>query len=127
MRAMLAILFFLPLTAFAEIVTVDFVKILNGNIDEAVYYYETNWKQHRIEATKRGYISSYKLLVKSSDDGQTDILLITGYASDAQYKNREVNFADVMQDTQGDGPALLNSKTPSEFREVFDGGVFASD
>ena len=79
MRLMLMIIIFLPFSSLAEVVTVDFVKVLNGNDEEAVFYYENNWKQHRIEAAKRGYISSFKLLIKTSDDGQTDILLITGY------------------------------------------------
>ena len=127
MRIVYVILVLLPLSAFAEVVTVDFVKVLNGNQDEAVYYYENNWKQHRIKALDRGYISSYKLLVKTSDDGQTDILLLTGYATEAQYEAREENFAVVMGESGRDGPALLNEKTPGEFREVVDGGVFDGD
>ena len=121
------ILVFLPLSALAEVVTVDFVKVLNGNTEEAVYYYENNWKQHRIEAAKRGLISSYKLLFKTSTDGQTDILLVTEYGSQAQYENREKNFAAIMRDARGDGPVLLNDKVPDEFRDVVDGGVYSSE
>jgi hypothetical protein len=127
MRILFCGLFFLPLSALAEVVTVDFVRVLNDHHEEAVYYYENNWKQHRIKALDRGYISSYKLLVKTSDDGQTDILLITGYASDSQYEAREDNFAVVMRESRRDGPALLNDKTPGEFRDVVDGGVFTAD
>ena len=123
----LIILVLLPLSAFAEVVTVDFVKVLNGNTEEAVYYYENNWKQHRIEAAKRGLISSYKLLFKTSTDGQTDILLVTEYGSQAQYENREENFAAVMRDTRGNGPMLLNDKVPGEFRDVVDSGVYSSE
>ena len=94
MRRLLTLLLLLPLACVAEVVTVDFVKVLNGNDADAVYYYENNWKRHRIEAAKRGYISSYKLLVKTSDDGQTDILLITGYASESDYDNREETFRE---------------------------------
>ena len=127
MRILLTILVFMPLSAFAEVITIDFVKVLNGNTEEAVYYYENNWKQHRVEAAKRGLISSYKLLFKTSTNGQTDILLVTGYSSQAQYEKREENFAAVMRDTRGDGPALLNDKTPGEFRDVVDGGVYSSE
>lgn len=127
MRIVLAALVLLPLSSLAEIVTVDFVRILNGNNEEAVYYYEQNWKQHRVKAMERGYISSYQLLLKTSDDGNTDILLITGYASESQYALREENFAIVMQDPERDGPRLLNEKLPGEFREVIDGGVFSTD
>ena len=125
MRPILTLLVFLPLTTFAEIVTVDFVKVLNGNTEEAVYYYEHNWKQHRINAMELGYISSYQLLVKTSGDGATDILLITGYASETQYAAREENFAIVMSNPDRDGPELLNEKPPGEFREVVDGGLYS--
>jgi hypothetical protein len=118
---------FLPISALAEVVTVDFVRVLNGNTEEAVFYYENNWKQHRIKAVKKGFISSFKLLLKTSDDGQTDILLITGYASESQYENREKNFARIMSDTGRDGPVMMNDKPPSAFREISDKGIYTSD
>jgi len=127
MRIMLIIVMFLPFSSLAEVVTVDLVKVLNGNHEEAAFYYENNWKRHRIEAAKRGYISSFKLLIKTSDDGQTDILLITGYASESQYEDREKNFVNVMNDTGRDGPVMMNDKPPGTFREVFDRGVYATD
>ena len=127
MRIMLVFIMFLPFSSLAEVVTVDFVKVLNGNDEEAVFYYENNWKQHRIEAAKRGYISSFKLLIKTSDDGQTDILLITGYASESQYEDREKNFLEVMNDAGRDGPVTMNDKLPGAFREVFDRGTYATD
>ena len=127
MRILLAILVLMPVTSLAEVVTVDFVKVLNGNDEEAVFYYENNWKQHRIKAMKKGYISSYKLLVRTSDDGQTDILLITGYATQSQYENREKNFAIVMSAARKDGPTMMNDKLPGAFREIFESGVYTSD
>ena len=127
MRIVLAALFMMPLSSFAEIMLIDFVKVLNGNDEEAIYYYENNWEQYRIKALERGYISSYQLLVRTSDDGNTDILLMTGFASEAEYDAREENFAVVMQEPGRDGPLLLNEKAPGEFREVFDGGVFSGD
>ena len=127
MRIVFSLLLLLPLSSFAEVVTVDFVKVLNNNEPEAVFYYENNWKQHRIKALDRGFISSYKLLVRTSDDGNTDILLITGYASKAEYEAREENFGIAMADRQPDGPLLLNEKMPGEFREIIDGGVYSWD
>ena len=124
MRTSLVVILLLPLSALAEIFTVDFVKVMQGNEEEAIYYYEKNWKRHRIEAAKRNYISSYKLLVKQSEAGQTDILLITGYASESEYENREENFRDVMSETGNDGPRLLNEKKPDEFRKVVDSAVY---
>ena len=127
MRVILTFLLFLPISCFAEVLTIDFVKVLNGNDEEAVFYYENNWKRHRIEATKRGYISSYELLVRTSDEGHADILLITRYATEQEYNNREENFREVMQSTGGDGPLLMTDMPPSEFRQVVDTGVFTND
>ena len=127
MRITLCFLLLLPLPSVAEILTIDFVKVLNGNEAEAVYYYEENWRQYRAKALEKGYISSYQLLVKTSADGNADILLITGYADEAMYAAREENFAVVMQDPEGVGLKLLNEKSPGEFREVFDEGLYVSD
>ena len=127
MRICLIIIMLLPVSASAEIFTIDFVKVVDGNVEEAIYYYENNWKRHRIEAARRSYISSYKLLVRQSEDGQTDILLITGYASEADYEKREENFKDVMSETGKDGLRLINDKKPGEFREVVDSAVYVGD
>ena len=126
MRLILVMALVFPISAMAETLTVDFVRVLNGNEEEALYYYEQNWKQHRIEAARRGFISSYQMLVRTSEDGNTDILLITGYENDEQYEKREENFAIVMNRGESDGPRLLNDMQPGEFREVFDGGNYAA-
>ncbi len=127
MRITLCFLLLLPLPSVAEILTIDFVKVLNGNEAEAVYYYEENWRQYRVKALEMGYISSYRLLVETSSDGNADILLITGYADEAMYAAREENFALVMRDPEGQGLKLLNQKTPGEFREVFGEGLYVGD
>ena len=126
MRILFVVLLLLPLSAAAEVITVDYVRVLNGNAKEAVYFYENNWKKFRIAAVRKGIITSFKLLVKSSQDGQTDILLITAFESQEQYERREENFLEVMQDAREGGPALLNNKSPAEFREVIDRGVYTS-
>ena len=124
MRRLFLALVFAPLTLHAEIVTIDFVKIVNDNDAEARYYYENNWKRHRVAAVEQGVIKSYQLLYRSSDDGEADILLITEYASQQQYEDREKNFEAIMSVTQAGGRRLLNDKQPAEFREIYDGGVF---
>lgn len=126
MRLIIAIALLVPVPGWADTMTVDFVKVLNGNTEEALFYYEQNWKQHRVEAARRGFISSYQMLVRTSDEGGTDILLITGYATDEQYEKREENFAIVMNRSEGGGPRLLNDKSPGEFREVIDGANYTN-
>ncbi len=126
MRMLFVVLFLLPLSATAEVISVDFVRVLNSNTEEAVYFYENNWKKFRIAAVEKGIITSFKLLVKSSREGRTDILLITAFESQEQYERREENFLAVMRDARDDGPALLNNKAPADFREVVDRGVYTS-
>ena len=123
MRAVFCVLMLLPLSALAEIISVDFVRVLNGNQDEALYYYENNWKRYRIDAEEKGFISWYRLLARTSDDGQVDFLLMTAYPTEEHYADREANFATIMD--ASNGPKLLNEKTPGEFREVIDGAEYA--
>lgn len=125
MRVVLLLVLMLPASALAEILSVDFVKVLNNNLDEALYYYENNWKRYRSEAARLGYISSYRLLVRTSDEGGIDIVLLTGYKDEAQYRDREENFAVVMNRGDGEGPRLLNETPPNEFREVYDAGNYS--
>jgi hypothetical protein len=125
-RIVLAVLVFLPLSVLAEVITIDFVRVLHGNTEEAVYFYENNWRNFRIAAVEKGIISSYDLLVRTSEKGQTDILLITVFASPEQYELREENFLLVMRDVAESGPALLNDKPPSEFREIVDRAIYTS-
>ena len=108
---------------FASISTVDFVEIKNGNREEAIYYYENNWLNHRIEAVRVGAIESFELLVSNDPNADVDILLITVYEDEEQYDNREKNFADVMSRTQRNGRQLLNGIQPGDFRKI----VFSSN
>ena len=124
MRTLLAALLLLPLSSFAEVVTVDFVKILNGNAQEAAYYYENNWMVYRAAAKRAGVINSYELLIdRSASDGET-LLLFTVYRDQQQYEAREANFAPIMSEASSLGPRLMNGVEPAEFRDVEYLGTF---
>ena len=110
--------------AAASVSTVDLVRVKNGNVEEALYYYEKNWKAYREAALERGYIEDYRLLVDARNPGAETILLVTVYETAEQYALREENFARIMP---SDGPRLLNDTQPGAFREVEDLGVFTSD
>ncbi len=99
--------------------TVDFVKVKDGKRDEARYYYENNWRFYRAEAVKRGVIDSFEYIdVTSGNDNAFDIILITRYRGEDQFKNREAAFAPIIKELTPNGPFLrLNSK-PDEFRMV---------
>lgn len=99
-----------------KITTIETVEILNDNVDEAIYYFQNNWKQLRINAVEKGYIKSFQLL-KTSYGEKTPfhLLLITTYTDKAQYDKREVHFQELIKEKGG--LKLLNDKEPSEFRK----------
>lgn len=100
-----------------RISTIDFVEILNDNLEEALYYYNNNWKVLRQRAQAKNYILSYQLLqTPLSQDSKVQLLLITTYANKEQYDKREEHFKELI-DARG-GLKLLNDKKPNEFRKV---------
>ena len=121
----LIIIFFVILGAgFSQsnekISTMDFVKILNNNKEETLYYYHNNWKQLRIKAIEKGYISQFQLLeTKASKDAAFEIVLITTYPNKKQFDLREKNFQSLIKERGG--LLLLNEKKPSDFRKVIFG------
>jgi len=119
------------LTPLPVISVIDFVRIKEGKRDEALFYYENNWKIYRDEAQKRGVIESYELVDARSDNNSTfDLMLITRYRGEDQLKNSEANFQPILKQLRPDGPLLKNALKPNEFREnvfVYTGrAVFAS-
>ena len=95
----------------------DFVKILGGHRTEALYFYENNWKIYRDEAMKRGVIESYELIEASSDtNSDFDLILITRYRGEDQFKNSEKNFEPILKELRPTGPMLKNTLKPEQFR-----------
>lgn len=99
-----------------KITTIETVEILNGNEEEAVYYFQNNWKQLRIKAVEKGYIHSFQLLKTTfTEDTPFHLMLVTTYANEEQFNNREPHFSELIK--ASDGLKLLNDKEPSEFRK----------
>ena len=100
----------------------DFVEILNDNKEEAIYYYENNWKVLRDQAIQRGYISSYQLIeVPYSEEAPFHLILVTSFATQEQYDAVEENF-EILISERGERK-LLNDKKPGDFRRI----VFSKD
>ena len=95
---------------------VEYVKIIDPYEEEALFYYEQNWKFFRDAAHKKGYVSGY-LLLKVEDVDEYDLLLVTSFASSEQYDEVEDRFKEIMGVHRPDGPKLLNEITPSQFRK----------
>lgn len=106
-------------TAFASTAktSVDFIQVINGNLDEARYYYLNNWQALRKKAKKRNYIESWQLLeTKATTETPFHFMLITTYANEKQYQQREEHFQLLIKEA---GPLkLLNDKSPGEFRKT---------
>jgi len=102
----------------SPISVIDFVKIKNNKREEALYFYNNNWKVYREIALKKGYISSYKMLLTRPGSGGYDIMLITTYKDSIQQKNSEANFAEIIKAERPKGPKLLNDIKPVDFRET---------
>ncbi|MEI6408188.1 MAG: hypothetical protein WCR52_02290 [Bacteroidota bacterium] len=117
-----AALFLLANYSFGQtpttITTIDFVKIKQNKRQEALFYYENNWKVYRDSALQKGYIESYKLLTTTADTtANFDLMLITTYSDSAQYKLNEARFQEIIKTTRPDGPKLLNALKPGDFRQ----------
>ena len=99
-------------------VTIDYVKIKDGRRDEALYFYENNWKLYRDEAIKRGVIHSYQMLESiPSTTAPFDIILITWYKNEDQHKNSEKNFEPILKELRPSGPKLKNGIGIDDFRQ----------
>lgn len=107
-----------PLLA-QQVSTIDFMKVVDGNRNELIYYYENNWKVLRDMALDRDYIVSYELLETEADStGDFDILLITRYKDEEAYGKAEERFQGLIKEIQTDGgPKLMNNLTPLQFRD----------
>lgn len=99
-----------------RISTVDFVQILNENKEEALFYYQHNWKIVRQMALEENYIVSFEIMeTPYSEEAPFHFMLITTYANKAQYEHREKHFQELIK-LKGK-LELLNDKKPSDFRK----------
>ena len=101
----------------SRITTVSFVQILNDARDEAIFYYQNNWKILREWAMERSYIHSYQLLEAPYDEeAPFELILITTYSNQEQYDLREDHFGKLIEEKGGLN--LMNDKQPNDFRKV---------
>ena len=106
----------LLLEADSKIAVTELVSVLNGNTDEAVYFYRNNWVELRKEAKKRGFIDSWEMQTVKSG-GDFGIVLITRYKDEMQYKLAEPNFRKLIEEMRPEGPLLVNTLKPNDFRK----------
>ncbi|MEP1097752.1 MAG: hypothetical protein ABJG78_21715 [Cyclobacteriaceae bacterium] len=112
------------LTCFASfgqtdngITSLDFVQILNNNREEAIYYYQNNWKVLRDWALEEKIIASYEFFqTESTPDQPFDFILRTTYPDSIQFAAREENFQRLIR-RKGES-RLKNELQPSDFRKI---------
>lgn len=122
MKALFFSLFILiSIPGFAqEISTMDFVKTVDENREELIYYYENNWKVLRDIALEKGYIESYELMtiLEGSTSG-FDVILVTRYKNEDEFNKAEERFQAIIEEVQKSGGLkLLNDLKPGEFRSL---------
>lgn len=108
------VIFFNPIGGFSQIVNLEIVEVINSNKEEAIFYYQKNWKELRKMALERNQIVSYSLLISKKDS--SEIVLTTEYAAD-QFEKSEENFQVLIKEISPAGPKFLNSKRSYEFRK----------
>jgi hypothetical protein len=113
-----AILAFFLTASYAQTISIiDFVKVKDNKLREALYFYENNWKVYREIALKKEYIIGYKFLTTNPDSlASFDFMLITEYADSAQHALAEERFNEIIKEIRPTGPKLLNGYKPNEFR-----------
>jgi len=103
-----------------EVSIFDFVKTVDNNKEELIYYYENNWKILRDIALERDFIESYELLITEADStADFDVILITRYKNEKQYQQGEERFQQIIKERNKEygGVKLLNELNPGEFRK----------
>jgi thiol-disulfide isomerase/thioredoxin len=99
--------------------TIDFIKVKDGKRDEARYYYENNWRFYRAAALKRGLIDSYEYIdTMAGSDAAFDIILITRYRGEDQFRGRDAALKPIVDELTPKGPFLKGNSIPDEFRQV---------
>lgn len=103
--------------AQSSVWVIDFVKVKKGRQQEALYFYENNWKVYREIAKESRFIKSWQLLTTHPDStANFDIMLMTEYADSVQMALSEDRFQRIIKDTSPNGPKLLNDLKPKDFR-----------
>ncbi len=120
--ALLYFIFIIQLSAAAQsnsaVTVMDFVKIKDGKTAEALFFYENNWKIYRDLAVKKKIIQSYELVKAQPDSlNNFDLILITVYKDSVQFTKSEENFRSILTALRPNGPVLLNSLKPADFRQ----------
>ena len=101
------------------ITTIDFVKVKDNKQAEVLSFFQNYWRANREIALKAGYIESYQLLaMPPGEQGDFDILLITGYPDSTAYALREERFGKIIKELSAGRPNTTGGANPREMFEI---------
>jgi len=101
------------------IIIMDVVEVPVARREEAIYYFENNWKLFREVAMEKGLIRSYRMMeVDHENSDHLELILTTEFSNDTQFEQVEENFEPIMKAVRPNGPILLNEIKPGEFRKL---------
>jgi hypothetical protein len=99
-----------------SIFSVDFVKAKEGQYENYLENLEKNWVAARKTAKTKKYIKSFQLLVLPKDDkNDWNFILITEYADQKQFDDREKHFDEIFKKSP---PIAIKGLKSSDMREI---------
>lgn len=103
---------------------IDFVRTFPGEQADYLRFNELNWAAARAAAQEEGAVVGYEVLAREPKGEEWDVMLVTEYASEEAYAQREAIFAELFE-----RPELamkpIDGKGPRDMAEFVTGGVEA--
>lgn len=101
-----------PSDPSGTVLAIDFMRTLPGEQADYLRFVDLNWRPARAAAQDEGHVARFEVLVRPPQDGEDwDVMLVTEYANETAYANREAIFADLfarpelaMKPIDGKGP-----------------------
>ena len=86
-----------PIPTTDTVTSIDFVRTLPGEQNNYLRFIEMNWQTARAVAQAEGAVAGYDVLVREPEGETWDVMLITEYASEQAYHDREAIFARIFE------------------------------
>jgi hypothetical protein len=106
------------------VLAIDFVRTFPGEQEDYLRFIEWNWARARAAAQEEGFVVGYEVIAREPDEAEWDVMLITAYADEAAYADREEHFARLFE-----RPELamrpVDGKGPRDMAELVGSGVEA--
>ena len=99
-----------------RVTMVEFINVVGGNWQEALYYYRNNWVVIHQKAKDKGAIQDFNMIsFQDFPDREMDIVLITEFKDKDQMRKSQEKLSKIKV---SHGTAdLLNELRPAEFRK----------